>query len=395
MPKKKTKKSKRRAKRSPLSASQVQDFVSSIVDEDLHAMRVLSLGNAVVGVLRAAALGVHAIGHGLASALGLQDKHAIKQVDRLLSNAGLDVWAIFALWVPFVVGPRKEIFVNLDWTEFDKSDQSSLVVGTQTSHGRSTPLVWQTVVKSELKGKRNAHEYRLLARLREVVPPETKVTVVADRGFSDHKLYRFLTQHGFEFIIRFRSSVNVTDAKGETRKAKAWTTKDGRMRVLRNAKVTAKRYPVAKVVAVHNPKMKDAWFLAASDSSLSGSEVRKRYGKRFTCEETFRDLKDLRYGMGLSWRRVSTTERRDRMFLFAALAHALLTLLGYAGERAGLDRMLKANTVARRTLSLFKQGCRWYDLIPNMPEERLALLMKHFDEAVREHALFLAVFGVL
>ena len=31
---------------------------------------------------------------------GLKGKHAVKQVDRLLSNSGIDVWDIFARWVP-------------------------------------------------------------------------------------------------------------------------------------------------------------------------------------------------------------------------------------------------------------------------------------------------------
>jgi hypothetical protein len=39
-----------------------------------------------------------------------------------------------------------------------------------------------------------------------------------------------------------------------------------------------------------------------------------------------------------------------------ALATALLTLLGAAGEGLGFDRGLRANTVKRRTHSLFRQG---------------------------------------
>ena len=333
---------KRRKKRAGLSPSRVEDFVGSVFD-DLHAARVKSLANGTTGVLEAGALGVHVIGRGLAAAKGLYDKHAIKQVDRLLSNEGLDVWEMFAEWVPLVVGPRREIFVNLDWTEFDADDHSMLVLGMQTAHGRSTPLIWMTVVKSELAGQRNAHEDRLLARFSEVVPEGVKVTVVADRGFSDHKLYRFLKQElGFEFIIRFRSVVHVTSKDGQTRKAKDWLGKGGRMRVLRNAKVTAKRFPVDTVVVVQDRDMKDAWCLAVSDASLTGRQAKRRYGKRFSCEETFRDIKDLHYGMGMSWYSITKTARRDRMFLLAAMAHGLLTLLGEAGEQLGLDRLLKS-----------------------------------------------------
>jgi len=48
------------------------------------------------------------IGHGLSVALDKNSKHAIKQVDRLLSNAGVDVWELFATWVPYVLAARQD-----------------------------------------------------------------------------------------------------------------------------------------------------------------------------------------------------------------------------------------------------------------------------------------------
>jgi len=45
-----------------------------------------------------------------------------------------------------------------------------------------------------LKDRRNACNYRVLVRLAEMLPAETRVRIVADPGFSDHKLYRVLTE---------------------------------------------------------------------------------------------------------------------------------------------------------------------------------------------------------
>jgi hypothetical protein len=135
-------------KTSPIPASRVQQFVHSAVGADLHAKRVLSLSNAVVGTLTAAALAIHAIGLGLAKAKNLDTKHAIKQVDRLVSNMGINVWDLFAFWVPFVVASRPHIVVALDWTEFDGDDQSTIALNMVTRHGKATSLMWMTVVKS-------------------------------------------------------------------------------------------------------------------------------------------------------------------------------------------------------------------------------------------------------
>jgi len=35
-------------------------------------------------------------------------KHAIKQVDRLLSNTGIDVWESFARWIPHQIGAQRD-----------------------------------------------------------------------------------------------------------------------------------------------------------------------------------------------------------------------------------------------------------------------------------------------
>ena len=139
--------------------------------------------------------------------------------------------------------------------------------------------------------------------------------------------------------------------------------------------------------------MKEAWCLATSLKEATAAFVVGLYSKRFRTEETFRDMKDLRFGMGLSWVKVRSTERRDRLLLVSALACALLTLLGAAGESLGMERYLKCNTVKTRTYSLFRQGCEYYQAIPMMPESRLLPLMVRFVEFLREQPVFREVFG--
>jgi hypothetical protein len=70
----------------------IQEFLSRVFGGDLHAKRILSLANGTLGVMTGAALAVSLIGQALATARGLIAKSAIKQVDRLLSNAGVAPW---------------------------------------------------------------------------------------------------------------------------------------------------------------------------------------------------------------------------------------------------------------------------------------------------------------
>ena len=226
-----------------LCFTQVQRFLANLLDGDMHAKRVLSLANATLGVIKTASLAVNTIGQGLALARGLVTKHAIKQVDRLLSNEGIDIDAALRHWVPYVVGPRTSINVAMDWTDFDADGQATIMLSLLTRHGRATPLLWLTVDTATLKNHRNEYEYQVLVRLADALPADIKLCIVADRGFGDQKLYRVLTEQlNYDYVIRFRGNIAVTAANGEVRTAAAWVGPGGRARVLRGALVTADRY---------------------------------------------------------------------------------------------------------------------------------------------------------
>ena len=209
--------------RQPLSFDGVHNFLDTLFGDDLHAKRVKSLAGATLGAIQLASLAVGLIGQGLALARGRLTKHAVKQVDRLLSNQGIDVDALLGHWVPYVVGKRDSITVAMDWTEFDADGQATIMLFLLSRHGRATPLVWLTVDKAALKNRRNGYEYQVLVRLAEILPADVRVRIVADRGFGDHKLYRVLTEElKFDFVIRFRGNIAVTATSGEARAAADW-----------------------------------------------------------------------------------------------------------------------------------------------------------------------------
>lgn len=369
-------------------------FVSDLLGEDVHATRVMSLANGVVGVLHAAALGVHAIGRGLADALDLDPKHAIKQVDRLLSNSGIKIWDWFAQWVRFVVGSRPEILVALDWTEFDKDGHSTIALYLVSSHGRATPLVWKTVDKAKLKDRRGEWEVMVIDRLHEILAKGVDIMVLADRGFGDQKLFAYLDSIGWSYAIRFKQNITVQQGK-ESKAASEWVPASGHAKLLRDVRITQDETRIGGVVLKHQKGMKESWCIATNRPELGAAEVVRRYSRRFTIEETFRDIKDNHFGMGLKATHIRSAERRDRLLFISAIAQALLTLLGAAGEECGLDRILKSNTVQTRTMSLFNQGCYWYRAIPNMREERLRPLMTEFGKLLANHAFCKDICGII
>ena len=205
------------------------NFIDTLYDGDLHAERVLSLANATLGVLVSASLAIHAVGRGLAQAMGTLTKHGVKQVDRLLSNRGVDVWTFFAYWTPYIVGARTEVVVALDLDELrDRRTGHTCTVHGNEPWACDASIVERRWASSTLKGNQRRYEYELLARLREVLPAGVKVTVLADRGFADCKLfYALATELGFNYVIRLRGDVYVTSAGGERRLAADWVGAGG------------------------------------------------------------------------------------------------------------------------------------------------------------------------
>lgn len=380
----------------PISPRTARDFVDALFGDDLHLKRIESLSNATTGVVRSASLGISIIGAGLALARNTEKKHAVKQVDRLVGNDAIDVFALAAQWVPYVVAARPEVWIALDWTEFEADGHATLVASLISSHGRSTPLLWRTFVAAEIKGTRLSAEELVLKRLRETLPATvTRALLLCDRGFSDAARWQMFQRHGFDFITRIKAAFFVTDEKGRQKSAGEWLAPSGKATTLRKVTVTASGAPVASFVAVKASKMKEPWFLVSSLSDVRGSELIERYSRRFTIEESFRDVKDLRFGMGLSTVRVSSPARRDRLFLLSALAVALLTILGAAGEAAGIDKHFKVNTSKKRQFSLFRQGCDYYEFLPGMREAWAQPLLDRFYELLRSHAVFADVLGII
>ena len=225
------------------------------------------------------------------------------------------------------------------------------------------------------------------------IPSHVKVTILADRGFSDQRFFKFIAEElKFFYIIRTRGNIYVTDKNKVTQEGKAWLRADGRTKTLDRVGVTLDQYPVEKFVCTKQKGMKDAWYLVSNRTDLTGSSIVKFYGKRWTIEPYFRDIKNQRFGMGLSSTHISTPDRRDRLLFISAIAITLLTLLGSAGESIGFDKKLKVNTVKTRTHSLLNQGIFYYKCFNGFKVDEQEKILTAFNELLAEQPLWTDLF---
>lgn len=356
-----------------------------VFGEGLHLKRVRSLANGVAGVLNASVVSIAAIGRAYAQLANIDSKYGVKQVDRLLSNDAIGLDAVMPLWVRQVVGTTDSIVLAMDWTDFDGDDHTTLCAYLVTTHGRATPLAWRTVKKSKLKKRRTRYELDMVEKLHRWLPETVAVTLMGDRAFGYAELYELLGLYGWDYVLRFRENILVAESEGEAVAAAELVPAHGRVRKIVGATVTGNRDPVPAVVLVKRKGMKEAWCLATSFATADANEVVRTYSRRFTIEETFRDTKDITFGLGLRATHIRDEGRRDRLLLLIAIAYTLLTLLGAASEASKLDRTLKTNTSPKRTMSLFNQGVYWYGCLDTMREEWLERLLAAYEEIVRGH----------
>lgn len=332
-----------------------------VVFERLHHKQRDALASYVYGALFVSAAGVAAIGRSLAKRLGKTPKHAIKQFDRFLSRGTVQLSDALPAWARAVAAGSGRLVVALDWTEFAQDGHHMLVVSRVLRSGRAVPMMWLTARSDQLQGRMKRLEQELLGKLRLSMGPGRQIIVLADRAFGDVAFYQWLRDNGIDFVIRFRRCIYI-HSDGLTNRAALLVPNNGRPRHYPNARIGREQEGWAHVVLVKQSGMKECWCLATS-LPLHALDIIALYGRRFTTEETFRDIKDPRFGMALSKCRLSRTDRRDRMMLVLTIAVFLLTFLGQAAESLGLDRGLRANTVKSRTHSLFAQGRHFLDAL--------------------------------
>jgi hypothetical protein len=96
------------------------------------------------------------------------------------------------------------------------------------------------------------------------------------------------------------------------------------------------------------------WLLATSLPHEAGAEqrIKRMYEQRMQIEETFRDLKSHRSGLGLRYCRSSNIDRMQVLLLIGALA---MLACGWSGSAR---RSSAGHVASRRTRSIVALCCR-------------------------------------
>jgi Transposase DDE domain len=336
---------------------------------EIHAKRLASLLAAVGAVVSGSRLALSDMGRGLPGHVAV--KHNIKRVDRLLGNDSLhtEIPALYeALVRQCLVGMSMPLIV-IDWSDLTPDRQWQLLRASVAIEGRSITLYEQVHPQSRATSPR-VHQ-AFLAQLATMLPAGCVPILITDAGFRG-AWFRLVNRMGWRWIGRIRNRDMVSPANVDTwagcktlyplATAKAQSL--GRYRYVRKHPVPCSLVLVKRIKQgrhkkgklgkrVHsNQSLKSAraqrepWLLAVSPKldHLSAQAVVAVYAQRMQIEESFRDLKSERFGLGFSANRTTQKDRLGVLLLVGCLAAFVLRLIGEVGKAKQLDFRFQSNT---------------------------------------------------
>jgi DDE family transposase len=307
---------------------------------DLRLSQTKTLSELVAASMRVGRVSLAAIGRGVVGSSAA--KHRIKRTWRFVANRRVVVSDAMRGLVRQLAKryrklqrrgrPRRpSLLIAFDWTEI-RNFHTLMAAAVQ--RGRAVPLLWASYPEWVLHKSQNNLEEGLLLLLRDMIPAEVEVVLLADRGFGRTELARTCQRLGFHYVIRITPDVCI-ECPSHRGNLKDYPVRKGMQRFLKDVQYR-QRDPVRQHVAIYwkigLPKKRDEpWFLM-TDLRRKVETLTLLYGKRMTVEELFRDDKNKRNGFALRHTKITQADRLDRL-LILALAYWLLVGLGLVARQ--------------------------------------------------------------
>lgn len=321
---------------------------------------------------------------------GATFSHApLKAVDRLLSNPHvhrsiLPLSQAMSRWLLRTASP----VLVVDWVDL-RRDGCWCALRAAVPVGGRTVTVYERIYPIK-RINSPAAEREFLALLAQVVPEGVRPIVVTDAGFRSGWL-RAVAGYGWDYIGRVRNNVKVcgrTDVDwracatlhagagrraedlGAYRIVQAEPTPCRLIRVRRQRRhrdqLTRAGQPQQGSVARKARKAaREPWLLATSlpaERSHAG-QVAAIYGKRMQIEESFRDLKSHRFGMGFEDSQTRDERRLSVLLLLNMLVGFTAWLLGLALKCCTVNEdPMAARPSLQPRYSVFRRSIEWLRL---------------------------------
>jgi hypothetical protein len=309
----------------------------------------------MIGMIQSQGVHLNGFGVHVLSRATLAQSHQ-RRFRRWLSNRRITVMSAHHVLVKQALSQwrAKRLYLSVDttllWNRF-----CILWVGV-VYRGRTIPLSWRIVTQSSSTVRLWTLQH-VFRRVSQLLPSGVPVVLLADRGFADGKLMKYLQQRlGWHFRIRIKRSFQFKT--------------EGRWRAVSSVLLKAGEAYFTSAVSLGKTNPYDGVYLAFAHDQVSGErwvivsdeptnlQTFAQYRLRFQVEESFLDLKS--NGFNLEASRLRDTFALSQLCGVMALTTLFLVLQGTQVVDSGQRRRVDPHW--HRGMSYFKIGWNWIRL---------------------------------
>ncbi len=364
-----------------------QDIIQDLLDAEcpqIHAKRRRCLA-VMADAARDGELTLMGMSRSLPQGTSIRQR--IKRCDRLMSNKKLndEILPIYAAMARRVIAPSSQPAIIVDWSDLRADQSRQLLRAALMVRGRAVVLYEEVHPRKDYT-KPKVHR-RFLQRLQSILPPMSRPVIVTDAGFRA-PWFKMVERIGWAWIgrIRNRDMVRPCGSEQPWQGCKSLYTKAnknpkdlGHFDYVRSNTVACRLVLIKKRPKGRHQKtlagkrsrsrqsLKNAagqiepWLLAVSPqlASLNAAQIVELYGGRMQIEQSFRDLKNPRWGLALSHTQTRNPKRLAVLLLIGALAIYALWLIGLAARASGYCIEYGSRKKAKSTLSVISLAQWW------------------------------------
>lgn len=314
-------------------------------------------------------------------------RHRIKRCDRLLGNRKLsaELLSIYAALAQRFIAPDSRPAIIIDWSDLLRDQSAYMLRAAVIVNGRAM-LLYEEVHVPKDYGTAKVHR-QFLHHLASILPAGCEPIIVTDAGFRA-TWFKLIEKFGWGWVgrIRNRDMVRASSSEQPWHGCKALYSKAnkhakdlGNFEYARSNPVACRLILVKRIAkgrhqktlrgknALNSNSLKSAasqtepWLLAVSPNldGLTAKEVVELYGGRMQIEQTFRDLKNPRWGLALTHTQTRCPKRLAILLIIGALIIFALWLIGLAARAADYRIEYGSKKNAPCTLSVISLARSW------------------------------------
>lgn len=346
-----------------------------------HKTRLRSVFHAVKAALKGQTLTLTELGRHLE---GDNERSNIRTMDSFVGNGCIKHILYYKSLATILFGNTKFVDVIVDWTPYSFG-YFEILRATAVLDGRAVIIYQEAHLKSRVGNE--VVQDQFFDHLKKVVGDEVILHIIVDRGFKCGVFKKILSL-GYQFTGRASSSMHYfSEDEGTWRSvSEDYKIKEntlinrGQVQLTKRNELTCNMIihkGVSKKTKVKNKdgsekrssknkkykhRKAQPWVIVTSlpvRGDKAAERVVKEYSYRMQIEETNRDEKSIRFGLGFTLSRTKCLGRLSNLLLVGAIAHLAAVLVGVLAERKGWQYHFQANsTKHKRVLSLCFVGLK-------------------------------------